>query len=521
MNMNELERSLHQLPEAQLVQVRAFIRFLVGNHTAQTDPAPTETAPKPPAEPPRESDGGDAASLAWMLRLLFGDAEIPDETNPLAGNPPHKRLPQVPLIAQQQSEWCWAATTQMILAALDDERFAGDPATVQLELVRSVDPVWRSHRPAHQLNTGGWPPFAQWGFEHTELANPETLSAEQARAEIDAGRPFAISWHYPNGGGHMLVIVGYLWIGDVLWLVAHDPWPAGKNGGDRSLISYDHYVRGLAGTWRTYFGIRPTTTVSELHSSPTPRLGSSPAGNSSIQAAEEAGPTGDSSNPEDPQAPSTQGWEAFLEVLGDSQQRNQAIGRAISLIRALASPGTSLGKDLGVFGADPGAPEHIHFSHAMPVLELPERLDLEDENAMMRVFTSFNRAVVMIGGERGHLTSITVRQTGPGGPWKVIRIGRSHLVQAFHRLNGLLAEGLTFSVGGRELLASRHLTHLPLVMLRMPDARQYLLMMEVVGAPRQDVPFLFFPVYQDPDLGFDPARALTLEDLDKALGWSA
>ena len=178
----------------------------------------------------------------------------------------HRRLDDVPLIPQEQSEWCWAASTQMVLAFHQVPGMQPPPASApssaplssaQLKIVRSVDPLLRDGLPAHRLNVTGWPPFDAWGLDAEILQSPEVLSAEQVQSEIDAQRPFVVSWHYPRQGGHMLVIAGYLWVGDDLWLVAHDPWPAGVDGGDRSLLSYDHYVEGMVGSWRTYFQIRP------------------------------------------------------------------------------------------------------------------------------------------------------------------------------------------------------------------------------------------------------------------------
>ncbi len=497
----DLDRTLRRLTVAQLAQVRDLVSFLATG-------LPGPESPTLPQGPPTEGGGaegpaaveGPAAesdmSLAWMLRLVMGDASLGDvgrSTDPIK----HRHLSDVPLVPQQQSEWCWAATAQMILQFHGQENLPTDPAAAQLALARSVDPLWRDRLTPQQLNSGGWPPFESWGFEATVVSAPDTLSPQQVQAEIKAGRPFAISWHYGGGRGHMLVIVGYLTVGEVLWLVAHDPWPTGQDGGDRSLISYRHYATGMAGTWRSYFEIQPSPRPHIQY--PTPRLPASTV------------------PPKDKPQASNSGWDGFLETLGDSAQRNQVVGEAIRLLKSLAQPGARLGDELGIFGSDPGDPEHFHFFHLLPVLNLPSRLpDLSDE-VMLRVFSDFNRAVIMIGGEKGHLTSITVRRNWQDSDWKVIRIGRSHLVQAFHRLNGLLAEGVRLTVRGQEILASRHLTHLPLVMLRLPDARQYLLMMEVVGAPRQHVPFLFFPVYDDPSSGFEAGQILTWEDLQAVL----
>lgn len=209
-------------------------------------------------------------------------------------------------------------------------------------------------------------------------------------------------------------------------------------------------------------------------------------------------------------------WETFFDKLRARETRDQAISKAISLIRTLAQPGLGIGKDLGIFSSDPGDPADIHFHHAMPVFQLPSRVSLGDQQALAEAVGAFNRAIVMIGGTNGLLTSVTVREVDGGGDWKVIRIGRSHLVQAFDKLNRLWEDHATITAGGREI-AAEHLSSWPLAMLRMPDRRQVLLVLEVLGEPRKEVPFLFFPVYDDSELGFDEGQALTLEDLERAL----
>lgn len=249
----DILRGLQLLPLDTLRSVDALISFLSGTSSIPEKQPPHEvTESLDDAE--SGADSATDASLAWMLRLLFGDPTVPD-SEPSADTLRHRRLDDVPLIPQEQSEWCWAASTQMVLAFHQVPSM--QTASAQLNIVRSVDPLLRDGLPAHRLNVTGWPPFDAWGLDAKILPSPQVLSAEQVQEEIDAQRPFVVSWHYPRQGGHMLVIAGYLWVGDDLWLAAHDPWPAGVDGGDRSLLSYEHYAEGMAGSWRTYFQIRP------------------------------------------------------------------------------------------------------------------------------------------------------------------------------------------------------------------------------------------------------------------------
>ena len=127
-------------------------------------------------------------------------------------------------------------------------------------------------------------------------------------------------------------------------------------------------------------------------------------------------------------------WDSFFDKFGDTEKRNQAIGKAIALIRTLARSETDIGNDLGIFSSEPGDPANIYFHHAMPVLQLPPKVDFKDQEALAEALGTFNRTIVMIGGPNGLLTSVTLRETGAGDDWKVIRIGRSHLVEAFKKL---------------------------------------------------------------------------------------
>ena len=109
---------------------------------------------------------------------------------------------------------------------------------------------------------GGWPQFDKFGFEsqntkyECEVKDECPLSWDRLRAEIDAGRPVAFSWHYDGGGGHMMVASGYVFQPpDGRYVVVDNPWPPGS--GDSELITYERYVTGPYKHWRDYYGIQP------------------------------------------------------------------------------------------------------------------------------------------------------------------------------------------------------------------------------------------------------------------------
>jgi hypothetical protein len=66
------------------------------------------------------------------------------------------------------------------------------------------------------------------------------LKAELADSAGCSRRPVAFSWHWPGGGGHMMVAIGYQTVGGVNYVEINDPWA--PNVGDHRFITYDFYV---------------------------------------------------------------------------------------------------------------------------------------------------------------------------------------------------------------------------------------------------------------------------------------
>ena len=189
----QIAELLLDLPESKLELADDFISFLAGGG-----------APAQPSELTPVEDAASYFSLAWLTRIVFGSPDFPDDGEPVV-RPPYERLEGVPLEGQEQSEWCWAAAAQMIMV------YHGASVSQQ-DLAKDVG------------NEPDAPPFnSDWGFTAEEKLF-ETLSPEEVEAEIDARRPFVVSWRYSRTSAHFLVITGYLRIGEELWLVAHDPW---------------------------------------------------------------------------------------------------------------------------------------------------------------------------------------------------------------------------------------------------------------------------------------------------------
>lgn len=155
----------------------------------------------------------------------------------------------VALRPQETGMWCWAASGEM---AMD---FLGTDVTQCDQANRRFGRTDCCNNPVpNACVNGGWPEFAKYGFnsEHTSDA---PLSWEQVRSEIYcAKRPFAFSWHWSGGGGHMMIVRGYVTLEGTNYVYVNDPWA--PNVGDQRIIPYDAYVSGAGYThWDDYFRI--------------------------------------------------------------------------------------------------------------------------------------------------------------------------------------------------------------------------------------------------------------------------
>jgi len=153
----------------------------------------------------------------------------------------------VQLRAQETNEWCWASSGQMVMAFLSkkvtqcdeaDQRFGRTDccgASTPIDCIR-----------------GGWPEFDKYGF--TFAVKHGALTWDELRTEIATNRrPFAFSWMWRQGGGHMMVVTGfYEGPQQKQYVSINDPWP--PNIGDERDILYDAFVEGADHThWDDYY----------------------------------------------------------------------------------------------------------------------------------------------------------------------------------------------------------------------------------------------------------------------------
>ena len=108
----------------------------------------------------------------------------------------------------------------------------------------------------------GWPQFDKFGFTFKRTHNA-ALSWDDLRKQVSnepccTKKPFAFSWGWTGGGGHMMVVKGYLTLANTNYVVILDPW--GPCVGDERIITYADYVESVGNHthWDDFYDITYT-----------------------------------------------------------------------------------------------------------------------------------------------------------------------------------------------------------------------------------------------------------------------
>jgi hypothetical protein len=166
----------------------------------------------------------------------------------------------VALRPQEASLWCWAASGQMVMEALHHGQ--SQCAQVNRRLGRSDCACNQCSAGPTSLDCdqNGWPEFGRYGFtsRHTRDAplSWDTLKEQVSDEPSCRNKPFAFTWRWPGGGGHMMVANGYRVVDGERYVSVLDPWAPCH--GDESLFTYDYYV-ALPGDhthWDDYYDVR-------------------------------------------------------------------------------------------------------------------------------------------------------------------------------------------------------------------------------------------------------------------------
>lgn len=149
-------------------------------------------------------------------------------------NPPQLSSQSVTLRGQENSNWCWAASGQMVMSFLG----TNVNQCTQANTILNRNDCCNNPLP-NGCNTTGWPEFAENDFRFDRTSNT-ALTWGDIRLQIHCSKkPFAFSWHWPGGGGHMMVVYGYATINNVNYVSVYDPLPVGV--GTDTIYTYDYY----------------------------------------------------------------------------------------------------------------------------------------------------------------------------------------------------------------------------------------------------------------------------------------
>ena len=159
---------------------------------------------------------------------------------------------------QEQTEWCWAATSASVLDFYNPQARARQCGIVNAE--KGLDVCCRdgSNEVCDQPNVLD-NPLSRVGLLDHKQTGPAAYDV--IRHEIDAGRPLAWHIHWSGGGGHFAVIEGYQRDG-AQWVSVEDPWYGSSDVAVSTLTQAAYQGNGL---WTHTYFTRPPP--SRLHGS--------------------------------------------------------------------------------------------------------------------------------------------------------------------------------------------------------------------------------------------------------------
>jgi Papain-like cysteine protease AvrRpt2 len=154
---------------------------------------------------------------------------------------PPNTTAQVLQVGQEQDDWCWAASGQMILG------YYGQTVS-QCKQVNdrypNIGDCCSEHPPAACGTKTGWPQFCKHKLD-LKIRHNQGLQWNELKQEIGCRKtPIAFTWHWADGvKGHMMVAFGYESksqsnVSDFLWV--RNPLPVGS--GKTEKVFYADYL---------------------------------------------------------------------------------------------------------------------------------------------------------------------------------------------------------------------------------------------------------------------------------------
>jgi hypothetical protein len=186
------------------------------------------------------------------MKRLFLSATVALVLAGCACTPPASKILAVTLRPQETGMWCWAASGQMVMEYLGHNVSQGVEANNRFGRTDCTN----SPVPSACVQ-GGWPEFNKYHFTSAHTSNA-ALTWDQLKSQIGCkNKPFAFSWHWTGGGGHMMVVVGYKSQNSVNYVEVNDPWPPNVGAsGNAAIKTYSNYVSGSDHThWDDYYDV--------------------------------------------------------------------------------------------------------------------------------------------------------------------------------------------------------------------------------------------------------------------------
>lgn len=158
----------------------------------------------------------------------------------------------VHLSPQETSMWCWASSGQMIMDYFGHGISQCQQANVKFGTTACpCQQCGTNPDPNPVCVQGGWPQLEQFGFTYSRTYD-QALSWDDVQEQLSEGhycdkKPFAFSWHWPGGSGHMMVAIGYKTVAGVNLVEVLDPFETCE--GDARFIPYEEYVEKPGRYW--------------------------------------------------------------------------------------------------------------------------------------------------------------------------------------------------------------------------------------------------------------------------------
>lgn len=172
---------------------------------------------------------------------------------PLPNNPGDEfAISDVP-VAQQQSNWCWAATTQMVAAY-------SQVSVAQCQAANTAtgrtDCCTNSTSASGACNVTGWWDELQnnYNFTYTDSWY-SAISFATLQNELNANRPVPFAWAWTGGGGHAMVAIK-TWVtsSGTQWVSFNNPDPV--NVGEQDDVTYTTWVSAADHShWRDSYNV--------------------------------------------------------------------------------------------------------------------------------------------------------------------------------------------------------------------------------------------------------------------------